>query len=110
MHGFTALAGFLYVHGGYNNHDGKRKTFASVQLRVWVLSIKLTYDLAGFLGDFYKFDIVYKQWIDITNSVDGSRPAPRSGHGLVSGNDGKIYLFGGSSSKGLKPTSHNQLI
>jgi N-acetylneuraminic acid mutarotase len=47
------------------------------------------------LGDLWRFDINTQQWTNLTSSLTGNIPSPRTGAAMVTMPNGKIYIFGG---------------
>jgi len=54
----------------------------------------LTVYLAGNANDLYKLDLDQMTWTDLSKSVTGTAPNPRSSHGFSS-LYGILYVFGG---------------
>ena len=98
-HGFIALAGNLYVHGGEDENGTYQNTcnhFRDSEIR----KISNCNNVGLCRDDLYGFDIATETWINLSEKALGSIPPPRSNHGFTT--DGfMLYVQGGIKIDGI---------
>ena len=95
-HGFASAQGRLYVFGG---NCGPLEEATGESLEVNHDALRICADAifcAGYIGDFYMFDVSRMQWSSLIHRIQGTAPAVRVFHGFTA-LENRVYIFGGFS-------------
>ena len=91
-HGFAAVNGKLYSHGGFNSGMIHGICPHSHDLIECFCAV-------GILDELLMLDPRTLHWTQVTNSSHGKAPSPRFGHGFCAAG-GRLYVHGGQSTTG----------